>query len=180
VAPVLSQENPIMNTLVRLEHISAQLSKFDDASRFLPPLLARLTVGYAFVHSGWAKLHHLDKVGVFFASLGIPAPGFHAIFVSMTELVCGALVLVGLLTRVAAVPLMGTMVVAILTAKLGDVTDLNDFVGLIELTYLVLLAGLAHSGGGALSLDGLIFRGREGGSFQTGLSAGRREKAKFV
>lgn len=135
----------------------ATVARIDQHLAFLPPLLARLTVGYAFIHSGWAKWHHLDKVEAFFASLGIPAPGFHSVFVSSIELICGTLVLLGLLTRLASVPLMGTMVVAILTAKLGDVTDLNDFVGLIEVSYLVLLSWLAMAGGGRASVNSLLF-----------------------
>jgi putative oxidoreductase len=141
-----------------LTRVPGLVARFDRATAFLPPLLARLTVGYAFIHSGWAKLHHLDKVQGFFASLGIPLPGFHAVFVSSIELVCGSLVLVGLLTRLAAIPLMATMVVAIFTAKLSDVGDLNDFVGLIEVTYLVLLAWLAHAGGGRASFDSWLVR----------------------
>jgi putative oxidoreductase len=152
----------MMSHLQRFARFLAWICRFDPAWSFLPPLLGRLTVGYAFVHSGWAKLHHLERVGAYFASLGIPAPGFHAAFVSSIELVCGSLLLLGLTTRLAAVPLISTMAVAILTAKLADVSDLNDFVGLIEVTYLVVLVGLAHSGGGAVSVDRLVLKRSEG------------------
>src|SRR5690606_41963006 len=62
-----------------------------------------------FVQSGWGKLHALEQVTSFFAELGLPAPGFHAVFVSATELVCGALVFAGLFTRLAALPLLITI-----------------------------------------------------------------------
>jgi putative oxidoreductase len=65
-------------------------------------------------------------VTVFYdASLGIPAPGILTPFVSGVEFVGGLLLLVGLLTRFAAVPLMIVMVVAIVSAKAGDIDSLE-------------------------------------------------------
>jgi len=122
------------------------------------PLLARLTTGLVFVSSGWGKLHHLDKVIGFFAELGIPAPQLQAPFVASLELVGGILLLLGLASRFAAVPLMGTMVVAILTAKRAEIAGLGDLFGTIEWTYLVLLGWIAIAGAGRLSLDTLVGR----------------------
>src|SRR5258708_7650387 len=81
------------------------------------PLGARLPRGVVFVQTGWGKLHSLGDVTKFFTDLGIPAPAFQATLVATTELVGGALLVAGLLTRLAAAPLAFTMVVAILTAK---------------------------------------------------------------
>jgi putative oxidoreductase len=126
---------------------------------WLPPLLARVALGVVFVGSGWGKLHHLDKVSAYFADLGIPAPGFNALLAASAELVCGALLLVGLLTRLAAVPLIVTMAVAIVTAKRDDIHRLADLLGMQEFLFIVLCVWLGVAGGGALSLDGL-WRGR--------------------
>lgn len=123
---------------------------------WLPGLLSRVTIGFIFIQSGWGKLHHLDKVVAFFASLGIPAPQLQAPFVAGVEFVCGTLVLLGLLTRIAAVPLIGTMVVAILTAKLKDVADLGDFFSLSEYLFIALLVWLIVKGAGAFSLDFIL------------------------
>jgi len=123
---------------------------------FLPPLLARLVIGLVFVHSGWGKLHHLDKVTQFFASLGIPHPELQAPFVASVELGCGALVLLGLATRLAAFPLIGTMVVALATALAAKIDGLQSLLGLAEFLYLVLLVQLIVGGAGALSLDRLV------------------------
>src|SRR4051812_40376727 len=82
---------------------------------WLPGLISRIAIGTIFIQSGYGKLTHLDKVINFFASLGIPAPQLQAPFVACVELGCGALVLAGLATRVAAIPLIGTMIVAIIT-----------------------------------------------------------------
>src|SRR5690606_19216155 len=71
---------------------------------------------------------------------------------------CGGLVLIGLGTRLAAVPLMGTMVVAIATAISPDVAGLTDLLGRVETLYLVLFAWLAIDGPGAVSLDALVAR----------------------
>ena len=125
---------------------------------FLGPLLARLTVGVAFVTSGWGKLHNLDKVTEFFTELGIPAPHLQAVFVSWVELVCGGLVLLGLATRLASIPLIITMIVALITAKAEDVAGVSDLVGTIEFTYIALLIWLIVSGAGALSLDRVLGR----------------------
>ena len=80
---------------------------------WLPPTLARLAVGVVFAGTGWGKLHHLDKITSFFADLGIPAPGFNAVLVGSAELICGVLLLIGLFTRLASLPLIVVMAVAI-------------------------------------------------------------------
>src|SRR2546430_12068320 len=83
----------------------------------LPPTLARLAVGVVFAGTGWGKLHHLDKITSFFADLGIPAPGFNAVLVGSAELICGVLLLIGLFTRLASLPLIVVMAVAVLPAN---------------------------------------------------------------
>ena len=89
--------------------------------RWLPPSVARLTVGWIFLQSGWGKLQNLPKVVAFFTELGIPAPQFQAPLAATAEFVCGALLLAGLFTRVATLPLIVTMVVALLTAKRAEI-----------------------------------------------------------
>lgn len=130
------------------------LAKMD----FAAPLLARITLGVLFISTGWGKVHNLEKVAGFFAELGIPAPAFQATFVSYVELIGGALLLLGLASRFAAIPLIVSMAVAILTAKRDEVHGLPDLFGLVEWTYLVLLAWVAAAGPGRASLDHLLFR----------------------
>ncbi len=125
---------------------------------WLPPTLARFTVGWIFLWSGWGKLHNLDKIVEYFAQLGIPHPEFQAPFASSAELVCGALLLVGLFTRLACVPLVITMIVAIVTAQRENVSSLGDLFGLVEFTYIALLVWLGVSGAGPLSLDHVLVR----------------------
>ncbi|HSU38863.1 MAG TPA: DoxX family protein, partial [Polyangiaceae bacterium] len=88
---------------------------------FIAPGVARVTLGVLFMSTGWGKVHSLPKVTAFFTQLGIPAPSFHAHLVSFVELIGGGLLLVGLCSRLAAVPLMVSMLVAILTAQRDQV-----------------------------------------------------------
>ena len=130
--------------------------KVSGALAWVAPTLARLTLGLVFVGTGWGKLHNLPRVVDYFTSLGIPAPQLQAPFVAGVELVGGLLILAGLFTRVASVPMAATMVVALLTAKRGDIQGLTDLFGTIEWLYLVGFAFLAAYGPGALSLDALL------------------------
>ena len=128
------------------------------ANRLTPlgPTLARLTVGLVFIGTGWGKLHTLPDVTDYFSSLGIPMPGLNARIAAGTEFFGGILVLVGLATRIAVLPMAFTMVIAILTAKRGDIHGLTDLVGFEEWSYLVFFVWLAVAGAGPLSLDRLI------------------------
>jgi putative oxidoreductase len=142
-----------MYTLIDLRRL--MLSACDRLA-FAPPLLARLVIGVVFTHSGWGKLHNLEQVTRFFASLGVPFPELQAPFVACVELVCGALVLAGFATRLAAVPLIGTMVVALATALAEKISGVNALFGLAEFLYVALLVQLAVGGAGAVSLDRLV------------------------
>jgi putative oxidoreductase len=129
-----------------------------DRLKWLPPTVARLTLGWIFLQSGWGKLHNLPKVVAFFTELGIPAPQIQAPFSAFMEFACGALLLVGLLTRLASLPLIAIMAVAILTAKKGDINELSDLFGFSEYLYIALLLWLAAYGAGPISLDRLFAR----------------------
>ncbi|MEO6026317.1 MAG: DoxX family protein [Candidatus Binatia bacterium] len=85
----------------------------------------------------------------------MPHAELQAPFVAGVEFVYGALVLIGLFTRVASVPLIVTMIVALVTAQKENVGSVGDLFGLIEWSYLVLLVWLGVAGPGPLSLDAL-------------------------
>jgi putative oxidoreductase len=125
---------------------------------FLAPALIRLTLGVVFLQSGWGKLQTLDKVTEYFTSLGIPMPGFNARLASSTEFFGGILLLVGLGTRLAALPMGFTMVIAMITAKREEYDGPLSVLGFSEWAYLVMFLVLALIGPGALSLDALIAR----------------------
>lgn len=125
---------------------------------WLPLAAARITVGWVFLQSGWGKLHNLEGVTDFFVSLGIPFAQVQAPVVAGIEFGGGLLLLLGLATRLAALPLVGVMSVAIRTALWDDIHDLSDLFGLAEFGYVVLLSGLVVFGAGSLSIDALVRR----------------------
>jgi putative oxidoreductase len=127
---------------------------------WLGPLLARITVGLIFIGTGWGKLHSLPTVTSFFAELHIPAPHFNAVLAASAEFFCGTALLLGVLTRLAAIPLIITMIVAVVTAKIipGKVEGFTDFLGQEEWFYIVIFAWLAVAGPGAISIDRLLAR----------------------
>jgi putative oxidoreductase len=122
-------------------------------------MFIRLAVGLVFLTQGILK--YIDpKMGVDrFTKIGFPNPYFTADFVGAFEIVCGLLILLGLWTRAAAVPLLIIITTAIVTTKIPELFRLNqgfwymvsdartDFAMFCSLLFLISL------GGGAWSLD---------------------------
>jgi len=122
-------------------------------------VLIRLAVGLIFLTQGVLKYTD-PKMGVIrFAHIGFPQPSLTAHFVGTVEVVCGALVVLGLFTRLAAVPLLAVISTAIATTKIPElfqasqgfwfmVSDARtDFAMLCSLVFLLTV------GGGPWSLD---------------------------
>ncbi len=89
-------------------------------------VLLRLAVGLIFATQGFLK--YVDpNMGVHrFARIGFPAPLFTAHFVGAFEMVCGLLVLVGLWTRLASIPLLIVICTAIVTTKIPELFRANQ------------------------------------------------------
>src|SRR3990172_2406881 len=82
-------------------------------------ILIRLIVGTVFLSEGIQKFLFPDQLGVGrFIKIGLPAPEFLGYFVPSFEVTCGILVLIGLFTRLAAIPLIIIMIVAIISTKI--------------------------------------------------------------
>jgi putative oxidoreductase len=135
-------------------------------------VLIRILVGWVFLSEGIQKFLFPAALGVGrFAKIGIPSPQFSAPFVGGVEIVCGALVLMGLLTRLAAVPLLIDILVALTTTKImllgknGVWSTLHE--ARVDVSMLLGLIFLLIVGGGALSLDAkLDSRRMDGGRFR--------------
>jgi uncharacterized membrane protein YphA (DoxX/SURF4 family) len=121
-------------------------------------LLIRLMVGAVFLSEGIQKFLFPADIGAGrFAKIGLPAPEFLGPWVGTFEILCGALVLVGLVTRLAVVPLITIMCVAISTTKIPILMKSGfwkmahetrtDFSMLLGCLFLLMV------GAGALSLD---------------------------
>ena len=117
-----------MNLDALRTRILATLDRFS----WVGPLAVRLSLGAVFLGTGWGKVHNLAQVTSFFTELGIPFPAAQATIVSGIELVGGTLIILGLFTRFAALPLLGTMVVAILTAKRPEIEGIRSLLAFEE------------------------------------------------
>ena len=120
------------------------------------PLIMRLVVGYTFMLAGWGKLNNLAQVTENFVGWGIPFPKILTPFVSSVECFGGAMLILGLFTRIPAAMLAVVMVVAIKSAKWGDVDSLETLLGFEEAAYFGAFMWLAIAGPGAASLDRLL------------------------
>jgi putative oxidoreductase len=81
-------------------------------------VIIRLSVGAVFLSEGIQKFLFPAEVGVGrFIKIGIPSPEIMAPFVGVMEITCGILLLLGLLTRIAALAMMINMLVAIASTK---------------------------------------------------------------
>jgi len=130
---------------------------------FKTTFIIRLMVGVVFLSEGIQKFLFADKLGAGrFAKIGLPNPEFLGTFAGSFEIVCGTLVLIGLLTRLAAIPLLIIITVAIITTKLPMLTDDGVWSMLHESrTDLAMFLGslfLIIKGGGQWSVDKKIMR----------------------
>ena len=149
-------------------------------------VLVRVIVGWVFLSEGIQKFLLPDALGAGrFAKIGIPSPEIMGPFVGLVEIICGGLLILGLLTRLAALPLLINISVAILSTKVPMLlghgywmftlpklprygfwsmmhearTDFSMWMGLVFLLIV---------GAGSISLDALVTRrmarGRDAGS----------------
>jgi putative oxidoreductase len=125
-------------------------------------LFVRLYWGIQLMQSGWGKLHHLDKVTDFFATLSLPMPHQMAIFISCVEFFGGLFFALGLLSRVTALVLTINMVMAYVTADreaLSSIfSDPDKFTAAAPYVFLVASLIVLLFGPGIFSLDALLNR----------------------
>ena len=124
-------------------------------------LLIRFAVGGVFLFEGIQKFLFPMEMGPgLFAKLGIPAPGLLAPLAGLIEVVCGALLIVGFLTRLATIPLIITMLMAIFSLG-GHIYKASGFWAMAHESrtdYAMLLGCLflLAVGAGPISIDRLL------------------------
>ncbi|MEE6140334.1 DoxX family protein [Mycobacterium sp. 050128] len=136
-------------------------------------VLIRLYVGLVFACEGVLKFLWPDSLGTGrFDKAGIPAPAFFSALDGVFEIGCGALILVGLLTRLATVPMIVDMLSALLITKLpivwghaplfGTEHGWWDFIheSRVDLAQLCGSVFLLIVGAGSCSLDAHLTSGK--------------------
>ena len=124
-------------------------------------VLPRAIVGAVFLLEGILKFVNPEELGVGrFIKIGIPYPAFFAPFDGMFEIACGILLILGLLTRLSAIPMIINMIVAITSTKIPMLLNMGfwraahearlDFTMLLGCIFLLLV------GGGPVSVDSLL------------------------
>ena len=126
-----------------------------------PFLLAiRLYWGWQLMQSGWGKLHNIAGVTEFFTTLGLPAPHFTALAISNLELFGGALLALGLGSRIIGLVLSANMLMAYITADrealMSIFSDPGKFYNADPFTFLMTSLLVFFFGAGSFSLDFLI------------------------
>lgn len=120
-------------------------------------LAIRLYWGSQFFLTGRGKLLHIERTAAFFQSLDIPLPLLNAYAAGTIECLGGALLVLGIGTRLAAIPLIVTMLVAYATAHrpelLGLFTNPDAFVSAPPFLFLLASTLALVFGPGWLSLD---------------------------
>lgn len=131
-------------------------------------MLARVGAGAVFIAFGAAKFaNHASEVDSF-RTYGLPAPNAFVYAIGVLELVGGALLILGLATRIASLLLAGDMVGAIIVSGIGR----GEMVSLtLAPALLVTVLFLAWNGPGRFALDGR-FRPRAAASGAAGQPAG--------
>ena len=140
-----------MNPIIRLTSSNAPRAT----------VLIRLMVGAVFLSKGLQKFLFPADVGAGrFAKIGLPSPEFLGPFVGSFEIACGTLLLLGLLTRFAAIPLLTIMAVALYSTKLPILLQSGfwkmaheartDFSMVMGTVFLLIV------GAGAWSLDAML------------------------
>jgi putative oxidoreductase len=137
------------------------------AAEWMPVTAVRVLIGVFFCISGGTKLFvpaQFSEMQQTMIQSHIPFPHASALFVSLVEFACGGGLALGLLTPLCALLLMGNMIVAIFTNRIGSIHAsgflawLDDFLYLPEVLYVLILLWLLFSGPGRYSVDGMVAR----------------------
>ncbi len=143
-----------MKVLQYYNNAARKLEGFKDLSL----LFLRLILAYGFYTPAMMKWANISGIGEWFASMGIPFPTLNAYLAATTEIGAVILLPLGLATRIISIPLIITMVVAIITVHMSNGFEAGNNGFEIPLYYILMLFVLVVNGGGNYSIDNLISR----------------------
>ena len=135
-----------------IHKIETTLSKLSD----FPLLFIRLILAYGFFNPALMKLQDINGIAEWFDSIGIPFPLLNAYLATVTETLGVLLLALGLFTRFISIPLIITMIVAIVTVHGVNGFEAGNNGFEIPLYYIVMLFVLLVYGSGKISIDSII------------------------
>jgi len=138
-----------------LEMYQNAVSKLENL-KDIPLLFMRLILAYGFYGPAMMKWGNISGIAEWFGSMGIPMPTLNAYLSATTEIAGVVLLTLGLATRFISIPLIITMIVAIVTVHLKNGFEAGDNGFEIPLYYILMLLVLVTNGAGKFSLDYLI------------------------
>ena len=141
-----------MNLTTKYQNAVEKLSNLKD----LPLLFMRLILAAGFYGPAMMKLKSIGDIASWFESMGIPIPTLNAYLATGTETLGFVLLFLGLGTRLISIPLIITMIVAIVTVHLGHGFEAGNNGFEIPLYYIIMLFTLLIYGSGKFSLDYLL------------------------
>jgi uncharacterized membrane protein YphA (DoxX/SURF4 family) len=159
----------------RVRNLAAFLVRPSVGQPMRATLLVRTAVGSVFLSSGLVKFLFDNQGPGRFAKIGFPHAAALSTFVGTAEVICGTLVLLGLFVRLASVPLIIDMAVAIATTKLPLLLGAGPepvaappktgfwafaYQARLDVTMLLACGFLVVTGAGLFSLDALLSRRR--------------------
>lgn len=141
-----------MKIITMYRNITEKLDKLQD----IPLLFFRLILAYGFYMPAMMKWGNINGIIEWFDGMGIPMPTLNAYLAATTEMAAVILLPLGLATRIISIPLLFTMLVAIVTVHWGNGFNAGDNGFEIPLYYMLMLLVLLINGAGKVSLDHLI------------------------
>lgn len=144
--------------------MSNLMSKFSETAekfQFVPQLLARIVIGLIFILASLEKFQSMPAKIQFFAQIGVPAPHFMTPLTAVFEGVGGLLILLGIGTRIATIPLIVIMFVAIKTVHLPEFKDIFSSLAQPNVHYILLLLWLLCAGPGKISLSTIFCKKKD-------------------
>jgi len=136
----------------KYETYKGTVNKSQDVSL----LFIRLVLAYGFLNPALMKVKNIDGIISWFTSMGMPLPALNAYLATTTEMLGVLLLTMGFGVRIINIPLMITMIVAIVTVHWSGGFEAGNNGFEIPLYYLLMLFLLLTHGAGKISLDYIL------------------------
>lgn len=144
----------------KIKKIYCSIIRFFESLKNPFLLVMRAFWGYQFFITGKGKFGNIENVTGFFDGLGIPFASFNAYLVASVECIGGFLLMIGLVSRLVSLPLLGVMITAYLTAHLDAVktifSDPTNFIAQDPFLFMLTLFIVLIFGPGLFSVDEIV------------------------